>query len=550
MSYSIWDSSKEFFDQNYGDIRLYLLYSLSAPIFEVGLPHFYGRVIDNLSHFPADKAFICNKTNIITIGSLWILCQILNRQLDNLDARFIPKLTGFFRADVVQKILFFYEKRSDDPKIGELLTKIIRLPSVMRDIFNQIRTYILPTTLIMIFATLYLFYIDKGLGILMIIGIVTFLTVLKSFIKESLDKIDESFEEYDEVHEEIIDLLTNTTSIYSSGMLEKELQRLINKQEKYGETLKQSIEFVAKFKTIFNAAYFGIFTSISAYALNLYSKKKITLAQNSSVLIVLLFCIVNLTDVSNGIRDFIFNIGSLIGLQKFLNTIFTEEPNQISNKLGNHPNLNDLEKNSICFKDVSISYNNKKIFENFNATIHFGKLTVLVGDVGAGKSTLIKAILKSKNIDSGDIYITGVPQKEHSAQTIRKRISYVPQHPNLFNRSVLENIVYGTNATKNDVIEILKLNSITEIKDSDLSRNAGKNGCNLSGGQKQIVLILRFLLKSASIMILDEPTSNLSTSSKKSVIQLLHQAADMGKIVIVVSHDKDMIQQADVLLKI
>lgn len=547
-SYSITDSIWEFIRQYKSDLWLYVFLSIADPIGDVILPHFYGKIVDNLSHYPRKDAFSCNKTTICVIVFLWALKQFLHYKLNVLDARFIPLLTAYFRTQIVEKILFYHEKRPDNPKVGELLSKIIRLPALIRDIFHQIRHPILPNALILLFGTGYMFYINKKLGALMLLGVMSFCLVARSYFLGVVDEIKRVHTLYDDVHEEIDDVLTNTSNIFAAGMVQKELERISDSQVSYGKLLQQGLVDTAKFKFVFNATYFGMFLSVGYYTLYLYKTGKITVANATSVLLVLLFCLMGLNDISNTMRDFTFNIAGLMEMQTYLDEIFVDENGETLES----PSEEKVDfLSDITFNHISVKVGEKLVYDDFSAQIPGKKLTGVIGSVGKGKSTLLKTLLRMIPLLTGNIYIGNTNMNNITTQTLRTHISYVPQSIVLFNRTVFENITYGNqNVTRRQVESMLQQFGITEISSKDFDRQAGKGGCNLSGGQKQIILVLRSLLKGTPILLLDEPTSALSTQSRQTFFNLLRQINDGTRTIIISTHDEELMRTCDNILEI
>lgn len=547
MSYNIINSLWEFANIYKKDLWMYALLSFADPIGDVILPHFYGKIVDNLSHYPKKDAFSCNKTTICIVLFLWALKQFLHYQLNVLDAKFIPLLTAYFRKEMVEKILYYHEKRPENPKIGQLLSKIIRLPVLIRDIFHQIRQPILPNVLILLFGTAYMFYINQKLGGLMMLGVISFVVIAKSYFSDVVEEIKTVHQLYDEVHEEIDDVLSNATSVYSAATIPDELERISEAQMSYGKQLQQGIQDTAKFKFIFNATYFGMFVSVGYYTIYLYKTGKITIANATSVFLVLLFCLMGLNDISNVIRDFTFNIAGLMEMQTYLDEIFVDEG--VSSVSFENKSIDFLQ--DIIFNHITVKVGDKTVYDDFSSTIPSKMLTGIIGSVGKGKSTLLKVLMRMQTLITGNVFVGNVNCKEISMETLRGSMAYVPQTISLFNRSVLENIKYGSkDVTPEDVEDLLNLYNITEISNKDFSRIAGKGGCNLSGGQKQIILILRALLKKAPVILMDEPTSALSVASKNMFFNLLQQINDGTRTIIISTHDEDLMRRCDNILEI
>jgi ABC-type multidrug transport system fused ATPase/permease subunit len=145
------------------------------------------------------------------------------------------------------------------------------------------------------------------------------------------------------------------------------------------------------------------------------------------------------------------------------------------------------------------------------------------------------------------MYFRGQSFRNIPLKDLRKKIGYVPQVPILFNRSVYENISYGNNISKDEIINILQeYNILKEFSNLEkgLDTPIGKNGSRLSGGQRQLVWCLRVLLNNPDVLILDEPTASIDFKTKEILNALLDKVMK-DKIVIMVTHDDYLLQKAD-----
>ena len=205
-------------------------------------------------------------------------------------------------------------------------------------------------------------------------------------------------------------------------------------------------------------------------------------------------------------------------------------------------NINKTFKNgNIEIKNVYHKYNDKFVLENINITIQKGEKVAFVGQIGSGKSTLVKLIMGFQSLVMGNITIGNVNINNVSNQELRENIFYIPQKPKLFNRTLYENIVYGlkTPPTKEEVIHILddlKLDDLSVEFKERMDQLMGIEGNNLSGGQKQIVWLLRAFFRKTHIVILDEPTSALDPENKNKLIHVIKRLT-IGKTLIIISHD-------------
>lgn len=193
----------------------------------------------------------------------------------------------------------------------------------------------------------------------------------------------------------------------------------------------------------------------------------------------------------------------------------------------------------------------RPIFQDLTVSIPQGKTTLLVGPIGSGKSTLLALLMKYKLPHAGDIFLDGKSYAHLSVQELRSRLGFVPQHPVLFDRTIYENIVYVSPSTPKARVEALfhELGLQRMLADLPLGLDTpcGKNGSFLSGGQRQIVTLMRVVLQDPEILLLDEPTSAVDEGTRSHVMQLLTQLMK-GKTVVMVTHDTDLIRFADTVI--
>lgn len=218
------------------------------------------------------------------------------------------------------------------------------------------------------------------------------------------------------------------------------------------------------------------------------------------------------------------------------------------------PEPSRISNGEIIFKQVTFAHsdtNNSTLFNNLNLTIKSGEKIGLVGHSGSGKTSLTKLLLRFNDIDSGEILIDGQNIANLSQNDLRKSISYVPQEPLLFHRSIRENIAYGKLAASDqEIIEAAKRANAHEFVETLPNRYetlVGERGIKLSGGQRQRIAIARALIKDAPILVLDEATSALDSESEK-LIQAALWELMKGRTAIVIAHRLSTIQKMDRIL--
>lgn len=211
--------------------------------------------------------------------------------------------------------------------------------------------------------------------------------------------------------------------------------------------------------------------------------------------------------------------------------------------------ISKIKLGALEFKNVHFIYHSgQNVFSDFNLKIKSGEKIGLVGHSGAGKSTITKLLLRFVDISAGSIEIDGQDIRDIKQDDLRNAISYVPQEPMLFHRTIAENISYGNpDATKEEIISAAKRAHADEFiskLEHGYETLVGERGVKLSGGERQRVAIARVMLVNAPILILDEATSSLDSVSE-SYIQDAFNELMKGKTTIVIAHRLSTIQKMD-----
>ena len=209
----------------------------------------------------------------------------------------------------------------------------------------------------------------------------------------------------------------------------------------------------------------------------------------------------------------------------------------------------------ITFEDVSFKYpdGDEYVLEHFNLHIPQGTNVAIVGETGAGKSTLVNLVCRFFEPTSGRVLIDGRDARERSQLWLHSNIGYVLQTPHLFSGSVLENLRYGNpNATMEQIEEAVRNVSADEViarMEQGYESNVGEGGDLLSTGEKQLLSFARAILADPRIFVLDEATSSIDTVTEKKIQDATGRLMK-GRTSFVIAHRLSTIRQADIILVI
>ena len=203
-------------------------------------------------------------------------------------------------------------------------------------------------------------------------------------------------------------------------------------------------------------------------------------------------------------------------------------------------------------EDITFSYNDEIILNDFNLSLENGEKLAIFGKSGSGKSTLLKLIMRFWDVDKGEIKISDRNIKQVNTKDLRDIENYMTQETYLFQGSILENIkIAKKDASLNEVIEACKKASIHDficsLKD-EYETNVGELGEKLSSGEKQRIGLARVFLHDAPLYILDEPTSNLDALNEGIILNAISK--EENKSMLIVSHRKSALNIADKTIEI
>lgn len=388
-----------------------------------------------------------------------------------------------------------------------------------------------------------MFYYNIKLGLafgLFMIVLILLSVYYVSTCKGNIKKMENLF---DDTHEEIEDTFSNLLSIYTARRYDHEKNRITNLDNKLYDNVHKMNKCKNKFRVLYTILFMLIIVYLNYLGYTLYISKKIKLETFVSVFIINYSLLGIFMGLFQEVNEYMY---TSTNINLIINYLINILPKKIKEKRIIIP---DTYKNglSIDIKDVSFRYkkNTPYVLKNVNLKIEPNENLIIKGNIGSGKSTLSKLILRLLINYEGKILINGISNRKINIEDLRSKIMYIPQHPNLFNRTLYDNLMYGINKNINikTILDKLEEVGLTDIKnkfEKIMDKKVGKLGHQLSGGQRQIVWILRSIFSNSKMVILDEPTSSLDAESKKKIMMLIKDLSN-NRNLIIITHDNDLI---------
>lgn len=563
--FNIIDSFKRFAKENRSDIYRYLLFSLSFPITDVSIPTYYGKITKSALQSDFDSIY----HNIKILAILWITSQGLHSLLDRLDSSFIPKLKSFVREEIVSVYLSRLSRNYIEPNTGTIMHQIVKLPSMVVGIFNVLKTYYLPGALIVVLGTSTVLYQSRELGMILLGYLFIAGMFLRSFVYNLISKVGNVDNLQAEMHEDISDVFSNLLSIFAIDATDRELDRFREFQERYDVSIRDAIRDVSTIKRYFYGIFTFMFLTIILQGTRMYSRGEIDVDVFMSVMFITEYMISWLNSIVDQMKNLVFDIGMVLSINENIESIPNSDTSDditlkvVSDKDRVHDTSDTSKKSIYEIRDLSSTFVYTDINGNIatktliypDIDIYKGDFVVISGINGKGKSNLLYMMMGLRPF-KGSILYKG--RSVYSCKDVYRSVSFIQQSIKLFNRSIWDNIFYGIDiesgvsdsiSIEQEKLKILDMMQRYNIEMGDLDRLAGRDGCNVSGGQRQFISLFRILVQNRDVLIIDEPTNNLDKEKIDILIEILKTISKRVTI-IVTTHDNRLVSIAGKVIHI
>jgi ATP-binding cassette subfamily B protein len=468
------------------------------------------------------QIFIGITKNIITLRT----GQAIDRQL----------ILGYYKHLLTLPQQFF-----DTMRVGEIVSRIndaVKIRAFVNDAFLNfaVNVFVLALSIALMFT----YYWKLALVVLLVVPFYAIVLWATNQVNRKVER--RLMENAAELESQLVESLNSINTIKSFGLEEHTNQ-------------KTETRFLTLLKSVYSSGLNGIWTAGSSEFLSrLFTilllwigsgfvlKTEITAGELLSFYALLGY----FTGPANGLIGMNKTVQNAIIAADRLFEIMDLERERKDNLV----KLTPLDVGDIAFNNVHFRYGSRTtVFKDLTLQIPKGKICAIVGESGSGKSTLISILQSAYPVNDGNVLIGKYNIRLIETESLRKLISIVPQKIDLFAGTVTENIAVGDyEPDMKLVIEIcseLGILAFIENLPSGFETFLGENGATLSGGQRQRLAIARALYRNPEVLILDEATSSLDSSSEQYVQQTVKLLRKRGKTVIIIAHRLSTIAKAD-----
>ena len=508
----------------------------------LGVPKLVGKLID-VGIVSGDQQVI--KTigiQMFLMAFIGTIAAIISSYLSALvAAKFGFQVRGLF----FKKFQQFSMKNVDKFGSNSLLTRMTNDVDNVQTMIVLFCQLIFPAPIISLFALVMTFSYSVSLAWVTLASIVFYLVVVYFLMKKGTPLSLKIQPKMDRITTTLREFFTGINMIRAFNNQDFEEQRTNQTFKNYAERMSKVNQIFAWITPVAFLLMGVVYASILWFGGNLVAVGTLQIGTVTAVIEYTLLTLAYLMIAAMVLVVIPRSVASLNRLQEVLSEEIEISDPHTEATIAYHP-----KKALICFDHVTFQYTETAdpVLENVSFVIPKGKTTAIVGATGAGKSTLVKLLLRINEVTAGTISYSGTDIRSLSQQTIRKVISYVPQKAFLFSGTILSNLLMGNaKATTEEIRTALEISQSSEFIDSlpqGIESFVAQGGSNYSGGQKQRMCIARALIKPADVYIFDDSFSALDYKTDAALRAALH-AQMSDKTLLIVAQRLSTIMNAD-----
>jgi len=532
------------FVRRYARLNLwtFIAYGITALVGAVAIPLIYKEMMDGVANSQALAA-----DTVLMLVALLVAATVLHRVAHMVGDYSVTRAQGDALKELVDYTLSgLYEKSYSfyvNSFAGGLVTKVKRFVRAFEVLHDQTVFQAWMQGLKLVASAAVLAYFSLTLAGIFLVWLILYGMLVRVLVKVTLPKSLANAASDSKVTGHLADIITNMLTVKAFGTATQEQQAFEVTSEEQRVVRERAWMQNGFWNSLFQGGAMDVFNAVTIIVVLMLWQSGI--ADAGLVLLVLIYLRQSFDIVWNLGRQSINIITALTEANEMVEIL--DAPADVRDPAVPEPL--GMHEGRIELRDVTLTYDNAgHVFSGLDLSIAPGERVALVGHSGAGKSTIVKLLLRFVDVSEGAVVIDGQDVRNVRQDEYRARIAYVPQEPALFHRTLFENIAYGKPEARQEEVEEAARRAHAHEFIHKLPQGydtlVGERGVKLSGGERQRVAIARALLKDAPIVVLDEATSSLDSVSER-LIQAAFDELMAGRTTIVIAHRLSTIRHMD-----
>lgn len=552
----LWDYLR---DNKWTVLAFAMVILFTLPVEAIVLPRYYSQLFDGIragagatahrssTGLPAllDVSSWCTSGSmpgvLCAIAGIWLVVWVGYTLKNTLSATLMPSYVSFLRQRLFAGTVEKHSSNYKDIRVGEEVTRIMDVSRNMRDVLGWLFEDLCPVYLTTLVLVVYMFWVNPWVGAVTLCGVVIHSVVFGTMMQHNIDLSATREHYYLQMSEKFHDSFGNLMNIYLNNMKGNAIRTNNRTEAVHTELMSKQYRYTRNMVAILTLLSVLTFLITIGLTYSEVRNGRMTTTSFIAVWIILLLYLTYMIRLSEDTPKYITKLGILQCSNDFLSSIL-----QASDK---HITRHTIDYGKIVFQDVEFTYpgGETPTLYQFSLTVQPREKVAILGTSGSGKTTAMKLLTGMHHANDGLVQIDGVNVSDYNPQYLRKQVNYINQRTQLFNTSILKNIQYGNRTpakTIGDLLTTYKLDTVfSKLKDG-IYTNAGVNGGSMSLGMQKVTMLLRGLLRSGKVVLLDEPLAGLDAKTREKVLALIRDRCH-DRTLVVITHDKEVIPMMD-----
>lgn len=482
----------------------YVLLSLFFPMRALAVPYYIGKMTTTLQSDRIDWGRLAYF--ILVVLALWAVALALQAGRGVFEAEVGPDFQMHMRNTAIERVLRTYRRNYRELEAGDINVKLYQLPVAAYYVMRSVVSRLIPAGITIVIAAVMYFALHRALGLLFL-GFVVALGLMYWWITSVMYVTYETVSErLDRLHEDIDDFVTNIFALYITDTIDDEMRRMRSANDDVRDI--QSLTYGQRMLFRVGMTFLKYAFLACMVAASIVYRSAIPVA---SALFVTFTIDSVLYNSAIDYMDMLTEVGDLAKMETFFEHIDSHRVDAPPESRVERA----VRRGDVVYRGVGVQHPEASAptLVDVNLRVPAGARVLITGPIGGGKSTLFR-LLPGLMPYTGSLTVDGHEVRDMSSAELRNAITYIPQAPRLFNRTILENITYGFSdgVTREAVESLLGEMSIPGFPDLDTV--VGKSGSSISGGQRTVVYLIRAFLRKTPVVVLDEPTASLDADTR------------------------------------